>query len=176
MASAYDYNTEQSSLVNFYNYLRSALLGHRYNAHKLAIVQTRISWVDWIAALTSSGAIISLTLWSTNLGSIVFKALLTLSAVAAITRTVFGWSRELELRSRLSYAWNDLYLDMEAVVTGIRAHEHISEEDRAKMDLLSERFRKLNSLDPGKTDAALMLKLQDQIEQSIPAEGLWLPA
>ena len=105
-----------------------------------------------------------------------FLALLLLSATASISRSVFGWSQESDLRSRLSSSWLDLYMDMENTVSRIRSRGHVTESDQRVIELLSERFRKLNSLDTEKSDDALMLRLQDEIDRMIPPEELWLPS
>jgi hypothetical protein len=173
--SIYQYNKEQMDLVHFYDFYRSALLGHRYNAYKLSSVRTRINIAELAAAITSSGAIVALPLWASSPWKSVFLGMLVVSALASITRSVFGWSQELDLRSRLCSSWLDLYMEMESLANHIQSHGHVRDSDRAQIELLSERFRKLNTLDTAKSDDALMLRLQDEIDRSIPPEKLWLP-
>jgi hypothetical protein len=175
-ASVYEYTSEQAELIHFYDFYRSALLGQRYNSHKLQSVRRRVRWVEMIAAVTSSGAIVSLAFWTKDPGKTILTILLVISAIASILRSVFDWTQELDLRSRLCSGWLDLYLEMENVLGRVRSHEHANESDRAQMELLCERFRKLNSLDSTRSDEGLMVKLQEDIELTIPPEGLWLPS
>ena len=172
----YQYTSEQANLVHFYEFYRSALLGHRYNAYKLAAARTKLQWTDLVASITSSSAIVSLAFWSSTPGKAIFTLMLVVSAVASIARSVFGWPAEADLRSRLCSSWLDLYMDMESVLAEIRANGHAGESGRAKMDLLQERFRRLNTLDPTKSDEPLVRRLQDEVELSIPSDSLWLPS
>lgn len=152
------------------------MLGHRYNGHKLSSVRKKINWTELVATLTSSAVFVTLPFWTVQPWKAVFLALLLLSATASISRSVFGWSQESDLRSRLSSSWLDLYMDMENTVSRIRSRGHVTESDQRVIELLSERFRKLNSLDTEKSDDALMLRLQDEIDRMIPPEELWLPS
>jgi len=174
-ASVYSYTATQAELIQFYDLYRSAVLGHRYNAHKLKWARRCSSWAEIIAAVTSSSAIASLAVWKSELGANAFTALLVASALASIVRSAFGLSQQLDLRSRLSSSWSDLYGDMESAIHEVRRHGRVTDTDRAGLDLLSERFRKLNSSDPDR-DEELLRKLQPGVNESIPRDMLWLPS
>jgi len=175
-ASVHEYTTTQAELIQFYDFYRSAVLGHRYNAHKLKWARRLSSWAEIIAAVTSSTAIATLAFWKSDFGANVFTGLLGASALASIARTAFGLSQEVDLRSRLSSSWLDLHLDMESAIAEVRRHGRITDVDRARLDLLSERFRKVNSVDPSASDERLLRKLQPGVNESIPHEMLWLPS
>jgi len=175
-ASVYDYTHTQAELIQFYDFYRSAILAQRYNAHKLKWAHRWSSWAETIAAITSSTAIASLAFWRSELGANVFTGLLVLSALASIARSTFGLSAELDLRSRLSSSWLELHLEMEDAIREIRRHGRITEADRTRLDLLSERFRRVNSIDVRKSDDQLLRKLQAEVNRSIPPESLWLPS
>ena len=173
--TVYDYTTAQADLIQFYDYYRSALVGHKYNARKLSKAKALSGWSETIAAIASSGAVASWFLWQTPVGQIAFQTLLLASAISSILRASFGLSQELNLRSRLASSWQDLHLEMQDAIRRIRLNETVTESDRARMELLSERFRKLNSTDPATPDEKLQIEIENKINEAIPPETLWLP-
>jgi hypothetical protein len=176
VSRVYDYTPIQAQMIRFYDLYRSALLNGKYHGRKLKLCRVWASTTDTVAAVTSSSAIASLTIWQTPAGKYLFATLLLASAVSSVIRATFRLSENLDKHSRMIYAWNELAFDMEKLISAIRAKGCINDIREQQMTDLCDRFQHVHMQEEPAPDRALLIKLQDEVDQELPADHLWLPA
>jgi hypothetical protein len=175
MPSVYDYSPLQAEVVRFYDLYRSTLANKKFHARKLHSVKRWTTWIELLTAITSSAAIASLVIWKTPIGNVVFMALLVISAVGSLARSTLKMSDSIDRHSRLAYAWNELSLDMEKLIAGIRSPGTLTDVLRARMVDLCDRFQRVEMSDDIEY-SEVYKTLQNEVNIAVPAESMWLPS
>ena len=78
--------------------------------------------------------------------------------------------------SKLHYGYLELFYRIESLVSEMRAVERIDEDHLEKASELSDRFRALELEGDAYQNQKKLLKDQEEIERTIPADRLWLPS
>lgn len=174
--SPYEYTPSQAEMVRLYDLYRSALLSKKYHAHRLNRARLFASVTETVAALASSSAIASLAIWRSEVGNLAFAVLLVLAAAASVIRSSFGLSGLLDRHSRMAYAWNELALDMDKLIAAIRRENGLGEIRHQQAIDLADRFQHVEMQEEPGPKRLLLIKLQKEVDESVPSERLWLPA
>jgi hypothetical protein len=75
----------------------------------------------------------------------------------------------------LAYAWSEMSLDMERVIAAVRRQGTMTDVLRSQVDYLSQRFQRIEMSD-NTEDRDAMLRIQDEVDISVPPDSLWLPS
>ena len=173
--SPYEYSSSQATVSRLYDIYRCTVLNKRYHASKLRRARCWTCCADALSAITATTAIGSLAIWKTILGQYVFGILVTASAIVSVGRASFRISESMDQTSRLSFAWNDLSLDIDGLLAAIREDGRLTDIRRQQIHDMFERFRRLETHDEQVGDTKLMTQLQADVDRAIPTERLWLP-
>jgi hypothetical protein len=171
----YDYTPTQAEMVRFYGLYRCSLMNRTYHSRKVKRARTWSSLAETIAALAASSAVGSLAIWKTSVGGLFLTGLLLTSAIASVARSAFRLSENLDRYSRLAYAWSEMSLDMERVIAAVRRQGTMTDVLRSQVDYLSQRFQRIEMSD-NTEDRDAMLRIQDEVDISVPPDRLWLPS
>ncbi len=68
-----------------------------------------------------------------------------------------------------------MYLDLKSIVKDIEVSKSIPPKLADKYETIRKRIAELGGLDDPRPDKKLILKLQREVNEEIPAESLWLP-
>jgi hypothetical protein len=66
-------------------------------------------------------------------------------------------------------------LDMERVIAAVRRQGTMTDVLRSQVDYLSQRFQRIEMSD-NTEDRDAMLRIQDEVDISVPPDSLWLPS
>jgi hypothetical protein len=66
-------------------------------------------------------------------------------------------------------------LDMERVIAAVRRQGTMTDVLRSQVDYLSQRFQRIEMSD-NTEDRDAMLRIQDEVDISVPPDRLWLPS
>ncbi len=111
-----------------------------------------------------------------GVGNLTFSVLLGIAALVSALRPILRIADKLDRYSKLHYGYLEIYYRIEALVSEMRTSGHVTAEQIAKATELSERFRALELEGDAYQQTKKLLRYQDEIELSIPAERLWLPS
>lgn len=173
--SIYSLTSDQAALEQFYVLYRSALAGRKYHAVKLHKFRTLSSACETLAAITASSSVASLAIWRTEVGGVIFTIFLALSAISSVVRSAFGFSESIDRHSRLAYAWSDLFVDMDLLISRIRSAGRLTDTARERLSDLAARFHRIEIQDEPQPDKELLDRVFEEANQAIPADRLWLP-
>lgn len=172
----YDYTTDQAALVAFYELHLCALSSRRYHGEKYERIRRLSNGLDTVAALSSSAAVASLAVWQTAQGAWVYGVLVVIAAVASVWKSAWRVAEQLDRHGRLAQSWSEIFLDVDRLLSQIRAVGELTAADRKRMDDLSIRFHRAEIGDDAAPDAGLRDRCENQARESLPVENRWLPS
>jgi hypothetical protein len=174
--SIYDYTAPQAEMLRLYELRTTGLVGRMY--HQVAMRRYRwiLSAVDTVSTLTASSAFVSLAFFKTEAGQRLLTVMILVVAILGIVRSSFRLGEAVERHSRLYTAWAEMFLDLDQLIASVRRAEHITDEIRVEIDLLSRRFSKVEGMDEDRPSRRVLLKLQSNAEASLPVQEQWLPS
>ena len=117
-----------------------------------------------------------LAVWGSDEGTWVLGSLVAASAIISAIRPVLRIADKMDRYSKLHYGYTELFYRIESLVSEMRVAERIDEDKLAKASELSDRFRALELEGDAYQNQKKLLKDQEEIERTIPADQLWLPS
>ena len=172
----YNYTPTQARVAALHDFYRTSLMNARYYARLLRSLKTCNLVADITVALTSSAAFIGFAIWRSDEGTWVLGTLVATSAIISALRPVLRIPDKLDRYSKLHYGYLELFYRIESLVSEMRAVERIDEDHLEKASELSDRFRALELEGDAYQNQKKLLKDQEEIERTIPADRLWLPS
>ena len=173
--SIYEYTPIQARVVELHDFYRSSLMNARYYARLLRTVKIVDLIANVVSALTASAAFVGLVVWKSE-GIWILAALVATSAIVSALRPVLRIPDKMDRYSKLHYGYLELFYRIESLVSEMRTAKHIDEKHLENASELSNRFRALELEGDAYQDEKKLLKDQDEIELTIPAERMWLPS
>ncbi len=171
----YSYTPNQHLVVGLHDQYRTALMNSKYYASGLETFKGLELWGDVVSALAGSYGFLSLAIWQHPLGRNVSSCLLAFAVIITALRPVIRLPERIDRYSKLAYGYLELYYRIGGLVSGIRSIGHVTDEDRHKAVELADRLRALELEGDAYQNTKKLLKTQDEIERTLPADRLWLP-
>ena len=173
--SVYSYSAEQAQVIRIYDLYRNCLVKSKYYGHRLKVFRGWNTTMDIFIALAASSAFTGHAIMKTPAGLNIVSSLLLVSAVIAVMRPIIRIGESIALYSKLYYAYTELFYRTESLKDDIRRDDALTKIHQQKASEISERYRDLElQADPAE-DMKKMGKYQDEVDKTIPADGLWLP-
>jgi len=163
-------------MIELYDCYRTSLMNAKYYARRLHRVKLLSTLSDCLIAVVATAGFASLVAWKSDLGKTIFTSLVGITAALSATRPILRLPDKIDRISKLHYGYLELYYRIEALVSAVKVEGHLSQEHIKKADDLTERFRALELEGDAYQDKTTLLKYQDEIDQIIPPERLWLPS
>jgi hypothetical protein len=162
--------------VGLYDEYRTSLMNAKYYAHRLEFMK-RLSTAtdDIVVAIASSAAFASLAVWKSQIGINFFSVVLGTSALISALRPVLRMTERIDRCAKLHYGYLEVYYRIQSLTSDMQTEDRVSDEHRTRASDISERYRALELEGDAYQSATKLLKIQDEVEQSIPADRLWLP-
>ena len=175
-AQIYSYTPLQSRVVELHDQYRTALMNAKYYASRVVWLKRSNTICDVVVAISASASFAGLAVWKMGIGNLTFSVLLGIAALVSALRPILRIADKLDRYSKLHYGYLEIYYRIEALVSEMRTSGHVTAEQIAQATELSERFRALELEGDAYQQTKKLLRYQDEIELSIPAERLWLPS
>lgn len=154
---------------------RKAYMNCLYYEQRLKIVKCQSQIADYLIALSSCSAIAAWNILKVPAGANVWSLILGLGALAAALKPTWHFSEQIERLSKQRNGYNDLYFDLQIIIHNIQSEGGISEHSWQMHQASYERFKKLGQSDDVKYSKKLLLKLQDEVDERIPAASFCYP-
>jgi len=175
-ATIYDYTRIQARVATLHDFYRTSLMNARYYARRLHAFKIGNLVADVVVALTASAAFVGLVVWRSDEGTWLLATLVATSAIISALRPVLRVSDTIDRYSKLHYGYLELFYRIESLVSEMRSVERIDEDHLHRATELSDRFRALELEGDAYQNQKKLLKDQEDIERTIPADRLWLPS
>jgi len=167
----YQYTARQAELVEIYDLCRSALLNVYYYGRRARVLSR---WNLSVQIVSALGSVITLA----GLLASVPRIWLIISGIAAVCVVIlplFHLTEKIATFERLHFAYDNIYRSLDLIVKDIRVCETLKESDRPAIALLFRQYASLGPLDEMDFDRKLRDTMQEEVNQIIPPERLWLP-
>ncbi|MBI4464167.1 MAG: hypothetical protein HY647_05635 [Acidobacteria bacterium] len=169
------YTPLQAEVYRLHDLYRNCSLSRKYYAHRLKQYKRWNLTFDIVTALATSSAFAGLAIWQTPVGVNVFSILLAASVIISVLRPLLKLSDGVDRYSKLHYAYGELFYQIESLVAEMRRKDGVRDEHLKAAAEMADRYGHLGLQDdPGPNRKALK-KFQDEVNQAIPPDRLWLP-
>jgi hypothetical protein len=167
----------QRELIRIYDLYRDCALNLRYYGHRLATEERRNFWLQILTAVGTSVTLAAALrdLWQR--GSTWLVPLLALiSAIISLALPLLKTADHINLFSRLSVSYAELFYDTEWLINDIKRSYVLQDGQASISEMLFQRFARLSALDEPAPDKNLINRFRDEVLIAIPADNLWLPS
>lgn len=159
-----------------YNEYRTARLNVKYYSAKLASLQRRNLWIEWLLAAASSSTVAGLWFFQTMAGEVVWKLLGSVAAMLAVYQPIAKLAEQIRRLEERVTAYRGLELDLERLSRKI-AHrgaydDELIQQFEALMDQKGEVVR--SYIDP-KVDEKLQEKCEAEVLDELPVSRFLVP-
>jgi hypothetical protein len=177
MEEVEDVESRKTQLRYIYNSYRTALLNRKYYGHRLTLFQKYNTVAEIFIAIgaAGSGGVAGLAIWGSITGQYAWLFISGIATVLGVVKPVLQFGRHIENYTKLYAGHSNVYLDLKSVVEDIEVSRSLPPKLADKYESIRKRIVELGGLDDPKPDKKLILKLQGQVNEEIPAESLWVP-
>jgi hypothetical protein len=162
-------------LIIIYNEYRTSCLNAKYYGCRLHSVQRTNFWLEVVVAAGTSAGIGGLTLLQSEPAHSIWTVIAAVSAVLAIVKPVANLSAKLSKYARLYGEYAKLTATIRTVVENITVTKDFLPEDERVYRSAQATFSELAKDDDPRPSRRLLTKLQNEVNNEISPETLWLP-
>ena len=163
-------------MLGLYDNYRNALMNSMYYATRLKRYKRADLWADITVALTTSSAFGGLAIWHAQLGKNLFSGLLAISVIVSTLRPVLRLSDRIARYSKLHYGYLEIYYRIQALISDVQGVGQLTLSHEAKIGEIADTYRALELEADAAQNRKELLRLQDEVEEVLPADRMWLPS
>jgi hypothetical protein len=169
--------TAKTQLRYIYNSYRTALLNRKYYGERLSVYQKYNTATEILIAVgaAGSGGVAGLAIWGSITGQYAWLLISGVATVLGVIKPVLQFGRHIENYTKLYAGHSNVYLDLKSMVEDIEVSKSLPPKLADKYESIRNRIVELGGLDDPMPNKKLILKLQRQVNEEIPAESLWVP-
>ncbi len=169
-------NSMRSQLGFIYDSYRTALLNREYYAIRLKQYQTWNFWLEVIvAAGATGGGIASFAIWKSAPGQYAWLTLSGVATVLGVMKPFLKFGEKIERYSKLFAGHGGAYWQLKSAVENIEVQRTIPSKILDQYEVIKKKMEDLDALDDPRPNRELLLKLQDEVNRTIPPKDLWIP-
>lgn len=160
-----------------YDLYRTARLNVKYYSARLHKVELWNLGMDLVIAATApTSAIAALWFWNTTIGSMAWKVLGIIAAVAAVTKPILMLPKRMKAYNETLAGYRALEHDLYEIKEIIGQKQKYDNELKTDYKKALKRKGVLVAKDPEtKQDKVLIKKLVAEIKQELPVESFFIP-
>jgi len=167
---------ERAELKEFYDDYRTACLNRKYYGRRLAFTQRWALFVDILIAIGASSSFATLKIFSdTGIGKTILPYLAGTAAVIAIVKPFFAFDKKAENYAKLVADYSTQTAEMKRILGRIRIQSCLSTDLRARIETIQGVLDRLVCLDDAFPKRKLLISLQREVNDEIPANELFWP-
>ena len=170
-------DTTRTQLRYIYDSYRTAFLNRKYYGHRLTAFQGYNTATEILIAIgtAGSGGVAGLAIWGSITGQYVWLWISGVATVLGVVKPILQIGKQIENYTKLYAGHSNVYLDLKAVVEDIEVSKGLPPKLADKYESIRKRIAELGGLDDPKPNKKLIITLQNQVNEEIPSEGLWVP-
>lgn len=166
-----------AKLEMFYDFYRDCALNEEYYGHRAHRLDRAGFWLEIATFLGSTGSGISgWGIWTMYpQAKNVWLAIAALVAVVSSVKPLFQLSKKAERYHKLFGEYRGATVTMQDIVRRIAAARGVTADIEREYRQLRQRYRVLAMEDDPRPNPKLVRRLQQRVNNRIPAEEFWLP-
>jgi hypothetical protein len=170
------YTVAQQKMLYLHRTLLETLRFKKYYAQEMRTCERWNLGANFLIAAAASTSLTSATLFNdTAWGSKLLTILLLFSTIATIAKPLLKLDKRIARFSKLQNEYLDLYQKLDRLKTDIQHAGEVLPQHEKRLTRLRDRFDRLGLRNEAVESDHKMLKIMDQVENSIPPTSLWLP-
>ena len=122
-----------------------------------------------------SGGVAGVAIWGSITGQYAWLSISGIATVLGVVKSILQVGRQIENYTKLYAGHSNVYLDFKSIVEDIEVSKGLPPKLADKYESIRKRIAELGGLDDPKPNKKLILTLQSQVNEEIPAEDLWVP-
>ena len=160
-----------------YDFHRTVRLNWKYYKRRLHRMRNVNNALEILLAVTAPGsAIAGYAAWQDEVGRWIWMALGTVAAVFSLAKPVLKLGQALERLEKAAQAYAGLDGDCQELTSEIRHARTYTDQHYAQfLRLLKKRNDFKQTMADEAEDRKLILELQDEVAQELPADGFFVP-
>lgn len=171
------YDRLSSELIHLYDQYRTAQYNVLYYGKKLNSTRKKSRFIDGVIALTAPGTMgFWIVLGKVEWGITAAQILGTIAAIAAIAKTIYNISDNIQKYTRLHTTYNEITAELEQLVEKVKRDRDFVENTRIRFDIQVKRMGTLSALDDPEMDPAEEERCYATVNEQIPPGQFWLPS
>lgn len=165
----------QAQLTDIYRDYRNMCLNKKYYACLLRKTQRLNFWYEIILAIGTSSVVAGWAIWQKPGWQTVWIGLGAIVAIGTIIKPIVDFSSEIERLTTLETQFNALQLDFETLCFDIKTKNGLDESLIKFYKDIREKLKTLGAREDSAPSQDFLRKLQNEVNQEIPASSLWSP-
>jgi hypothetical protein len=164
--------------LNFsYATYRAASFDRKYYGQQLSHYQKYNFLMEIAIAIgaAGSGGLAGLAVWGTITGKYAWLAISGVATLLSVVKPILQLGKQIEKYTKLYIGYTTIYLELKDIVEDIKKSRSISKKSEASYDVVRKLNKELGGLGDPRRDAALIRRLQAEVNTEITSESLWLP-
>lgn len=156
---------------------RTALLNKKYYGTRLAIMQSRNKWMEWLIAIGVTGSSISgWAVWDLEPWNYVWIVIAAISTILAVTKPIVNFAANIERYAKLFSNYSYSHTQLAHLVDQVTANHAITGEMLSTYDEVVRTMGQLSGLDDPKPDELLRRTCYQQVLTELPVSRYWMPS
>lgn len=173
----HDYDRLSSELIHLYDQYRTAQYNVLYYGKKLNLTKKKSRFIDGAIALTAPGTMgFWIVLGEVEWGIGAAQILGTIAAIAAIAKTIYNISDNIQRYTRLHTTYNEITAELEQLVEKVKRDRDFTQDTRIRFDIQVKRMGTLAALDDPEMNPAEEERCYATVNDQIPPSQFWLPS
>ena len=173
--SVYSYGPQQARILRLYDEYRTALMNAKYYGKRLSFLKEVGLLMDIAVVLGTSSAFAGLAIWKGHIGANLWSWMLALSVLVSALRPILKITDKIDRYAKLQYGYLEVYYRLQTLTGEIRDAGGLNHDLKMRAAEIDDRFRALEMEGDAYQNPKKLLKVQDEVERSIPSDSLWLP-
>lgn len=167
---------ENHPVWDLYDEYRTTRLNTLYYEKELAALKHRNSCIEIFLALTASSGIAGLWFWETFTGGLIWKGILTITAILAVVKPIVNLAAQIQQKSELLEYWRSQGNDLNILVILTKQRKSYDNEIRNRFISIMEAKKSIIRKEPAEgINEKLRERCYNQVNKELPSGYFFIP-